>query len=92
MDLESECKHIFNMLRNYKHTTLTFTNTCVFTRLLFMTSKCDGMKEGQYFSNLRHSFQNMIGDESLKKIVSYDENMIDMKKAYQAVFHHRGLL
>lgn len=58
----------------------------MFVRELVATAGCDRFYD---MSAVRGAFQEVIGKESMKRITDYREDIVDYRKATQAVFRYK---
>lgn len=92
MDQESECRHVLNVLKGYKDNFITLSESCLITRLIFIsTAKCDHMKGAEHLPQMRESFKSIIDNKSLINILKYNETYKDANKALHAVLQNKYL-
>jgi hypothetical protein len=74
----NDCQLLFNTLKRIE-------TPLVFIRELQETTACDHVKD---YSMLRKKYSDLLGEETLYRIMNFKETLIDMRKAEQAFFRY----
>lgn len=82
--IRNKCQSVFRNLLQARGVTLN-QSASMFIRELSCTSRCDDYID---FTAVRKAYQDHVGEDSMQRIVSFDETEKDERRAEQAVVHH----
>jgi hypothetical protein len=79
---EKKCQQIY---KNVIYAMAKYGKPSVFIRELFETNTCDNYQD---LTEMRNAYHKKLGNDTLNRILSFEENTNDLRKAEYVHFHY----